>query len=86
MTSELGETYAGMRDHKKERAARRREEAVKELESKGIFFTIHNNGAHIICEFEDRIVDFWPGTTYWKSRTGKTGEGIKKLIAYLHGE
>ena len=86
MTSELSETYAAMKSFKQDRAERRRDAAQKELKDKAITFSVHNGGAHLICQFEGVFVDFWPGTGYWKCRSGKKGSGLANLIAYMHGE
>jgi hypothetical protein len=49
----------------------------------GIGFISKNDGAHLICEFDDDTVDFWPGTGRWQVRgNGQTRckHGIWRMI------
>lgn len=79
--SELGETYEALRGLSQKKRARNRELSSALLKSKGITFTSHNNGAHLIV---DGTIDFWPGTGKWKSRDGLySGRGVKKLLELI---
>lgn len=67
-------------------ATQRRENAPELLQKAGIPFTTHNNGAHLILDTYLGFVDFWPGTTKWKTRTfpAHEGFGITRLLDLIH--
>jgi len=60
----------------------RRENAPELLQKAGIPFTTHNNGAHLILDTHLGFIDFWPGTTKWKTRTfpEQSGFGLTRLM------
>lgn len=83
MSSEDGEMWREFKKYKQGCRTQRRENAPDQLRAKGIVFTEHNNGAHLILDTEMGFVDFWPGTTKWKFRSGESGYGLAKLLGRL---
>lgn len=70
---------------KLKRAANRAGSA-KVLEDNGIPFTSHNDGAHLLIDLEQFVIDFWPGTGLWhvRSLSGKQqGRGVFPLIRFI---
>ncbi len=57
-----------------------RKQSAKYLDDHGILFTTNNHGAHLMVEGSKSMIDFWPGTGRWKSRKGKEGFGVRKLV------
>ena len=60
-------------------------EAAKILKGRGILFTVHDDGRHLVIERSGRkIVDLWPMTARWIHRlTGEKGFGLDSLIEYI---
>lgn len=60
-------------------------EAAKILKSRGIGFTVHDNGIHLIINRGGRkLVDLWPTTGRWIHRlTGEKGRGLDSLVEYI---
>ena len=85
MSSEDSEMWREYKKVKQDARAQRRESAPDVLRAKGIFFTTHNNGAHLAVETPMGFVDFWPGTTRWASRTNPPvkGFGLDQLLQYI---
>lgn len=83
--SDIGELYDGLREHSQQKRARNREDSARVLTSKGVPFTQHNAGAHLVVTVGEQVVDFWPGTGKWITR-GKArfeGRGVFRLLAYI---
>jgi len=55
------------------------------LRDRGISFTSHNSGAHIIIKHNERVFDLWPGTGKWIERAGNyaSGRGVFRLLEVL---
>ena len=88
--SEIAEIYKAMRKAQQSAAAQRREEAPNTLRAKGIFFTTHNQGAHLAVETPMGMVDYWPGTGRWSTRhpvqPPVKGFGLRQLLEYIEPE
>ena len=83
--SEIGDMWKEDRILKQGASAQRRLQATIELEKKGIRFTVHNGGAHLIVEgLFGGYIDFWPGTGKWKVRESThDGSSVGSLFRYL---
>lgn len=88
MVNEVSEMWSEYKKMKQDARTQRREKAPDQLTQAGINFTEHNNGAHLIVETHMGLVDFWPGTTRWKTRTFPAieGFGVQKLLQYAQPE
>ena len=57
---------------------------TQRLIDEDVYFTVHNNGAHLVLHDGDLLVDFWPGTERWRPRDDAQSRfGIDNLINYL---
>lgn len=67
--------------HKKT-TARNRKGSAEILRGRGIEFSEHNRGAHLIIFFTNiGFVDFWPGTGKFIVReSGRCGRGVRNLL------
>lgn len=83
---DMGEQW---RAYKSERQQKRRDNmasSTAELQARGIPFTSHNNGVHLVVA---GAWDFWPSTGLWMSRQPgpngrkREGRGVLKLIARI---
>ena len=82
--SEIGDTWRAIKEDRQIASSKWVELAPKLLEDKGIPFTSHNNGQHLILEdVYGSKIDYWPSTGRWSPRVGKSGKGFKELIEYL---
>lgn len=86
--NEVSDMWRDFKKIKQDARARRRENAPELLKQAGIPFTEHNNGAHLILDTHLGFVDFWPGTTKWKTRNhiDQSGYGVTKLLHILQPE
>lgn len=84
--SEMSELMNSWKKIKQDARTQRRENAPEILRMVGIPFTEHNNGAHLILDTHLGFVDFWPGTTKWKTRTfpEHAGYGVTKLLTLIN--
>jgi hypothetical protein len=54
------------------------------LKARGVQFTDHNDGIHLVITHADRVVDFWPSTGKWIERAGSAkGRGVHALLKLL---
>lgn len=67
--NEVSEMWSDYKKIKQDARTQRRNDAPLFLRAAGIPFTEHNNGAHLVLDTHLGFVDFWPGTTKWKTRT-----------------
>ncbi len=75
--------YDEMTERSKLKRASNRESSAGVLMDRGISFTAHNKGAHLIVEAVlcGAVFDFWPGTGKFIRRgNGETGRGVFNLI------
>lgn len=69
-----------------QKRARNREYSTQLLRERGIHFTEHNQGAHLVVQ---DAWDFWPGTGRWTERKGRKGmpkregRGVMRLLKIL---
>lgn len=82
----MGDLFRAHHARQQEKRAKNREDSTAMLTERGIFFTAHNDGAHLIVA--DRW-DFWPGTGKFKERRGRpgkslrTGRGVRNLLEHI---
>ena len=83
--SETGDMWREVKKIRSSAKAQRREQGPLVLREHNVFFTTHNNGAHLRIEgLKGEMIDFWPGTGAWKSSVPHTGgRGLKELLGYL---
>ena len=80
---DVGDDYRAMREVKNEKKKSNIVESTKLLEEAGFDIDSRNNGVHLIVDWNDKTVDFWPSTGKWTVRGGKTSRGVKGLINFL---
>lgn len=81
---DMGDLYKAMRESKQAKHSANRELYAKLLEQAGIKYTTKNYGVHLMVEGGAiGIIDFWPGTGRWQTRSGEKGRGIGKLISRI---
>jgi len=81
--SEIGETWKAVKEASKVKRASNREYSTKLLQEKQIKFTEYNGGAHLRVETTQGVIDFWPGTGYWKTAGGIKGRGVNNLLSMI---
>lgn len=81
--NEETELWAAYKAHQKRERAERRASAEQHLKDRGINYTVHNDGAHIVIEEGGAIFDYWPGNTRWRMRPQKSQFGVHKLLAAI---
>lgn len=85
--SEIGETYAALKEAGKIKKAANQENSAQILSDNGIAFEVRNYGNHLIIRTDGVIYDFWPSTGKFIARKGKTkGRGVFNLIKKIKGE
>lgn len=74
-----------MKKASSDRRAANRENSAALLSSKGIEFTTNNDGIHLMVSHAGGVIDFWPGTGRWRTRTTPVIErrGVHDLISYI---
>lgn len=77
---ESAEWYREKKSEGKARRERNRESSAALLKRKGVGFTEHNNGAHLVVDGHRGKVDFWPGTGKWIARNGVKGRGVFNML------
>jgi len=80
---DVGEDYKALRERSKAKKLSNIESSTLMLLEKGYDIDIKNNGVHLIVDWNDKTVDFWPSTGKWIVRGGKTSRGVKGLIREL---
>jgi len=71
----------GMKADSKRRRQHNREHSKRLLEQAGVRFEVFNDGAHLVVEGRDGLIDFWPGTGKFVVRHGGlTGRGVSKVL------
>lgn len=77
------EYWHAVKNARQTKRANNRESSAEYLQARGIPFVEKNNGAHLVVEGKDCFIDFWPGTGRWNSRCGKSGFGVRNLVAFI---
>lgn len=86
---DLGSLFRAKREASQAKRADNRTFSTNLLRERGVFFTEHNRGAHLIVM--DKW-DFWPGTGKWAERKGRAGHakrqgrGVRELLALIARE
>jgi hypothetical protein len=78
-TDDTGEMWRAFREEGRQRRAENTKRGTDALIERGIAFTSHNGGAHLIIKGPPRI-DYFPATGLFKVSTGASGRGVKNLI------
>lgn len=80
----MWEDYRAIKQHRMEQKAELRRTGAEMLTQHNIPFRSCNDGAHLIIQYMDRIVDYWPGTERWSIRSvARYGRGIDGLLKFL---
>lgn len=83
---DLGTIFRLHRERQQQKRADNREFSTGMLREAGVFFTSHNDGAHLIVA---ERWDFWPGTGRFTERKGRAGQrkregrGVRRLLAII---
>lgn len=82
--SEMGELFKALREDSIERKAQNRERSARLLQERGVQFTEHNCGAHLVVTVGEKVADFWPGTGKYRVRgTTRYRRGVFNLLRDL---
>lgn len=82
--SEIGETFAALRQIKRNKKLSNLIYSTDLLDKKGIKYESKNDGIHLIVECGSWFVDFWPSTGKYRCRGSKKhGRGIRELLKYI---
>lgn len=77
----VGEDFAEMKQQGKIKRSKNRTQTQELLKEKGIDFTEHNDGAHLIIKTLEHTFDLWPGTGKYLNRsTHRYGRGVFSLL------
>lgn len=88
--SEIGEMWAEHREASIAKRAANRATSADTLRGKGVCFSDHNNGAHLVITGVGatrlpNTIDFWPGTGLWMVRNTRTKRrGVAQLLAEIN--
>ena len=82
--SEIGDTFKIIKERSKLKKISNIESSTLMLLDRGYDVDIRNNGVHLIVDWNDKTVDFWPSTGKWIVRGGKQSRGVKGLIRELN--
>ena len=77
---DVGDSFDGWKEHSQEKRADNRSMSAGILRDRGVSFTEKNMGAHLIVEGKECLIDFWPGTGKYITRTGNKGRGVFNLL------
>lgn len=83
--SDAGEVWNELRKERQVKRAKNRDQSADYLLQRGIQFTSHNGGAHLVVEGATGYIDFWPGTGRWHTRDGRKGFGVRQLTTFILG-
>lgn len=83
--SDMGETWNEIRIERQAKRATNRDQSADYLTQRGIQYTSHNGGAHLIVEGAEGYIDFWPGTGRWRARDNRKGFGVRNLVIFIQG-
>lgn len=75
-----------LKERSQQKRASNRQNGAAQLAAAGFLFESKNDGAHLIVQAKDHVVDYWPGTGKWMtrgSRFGVTARGIARLLQHL---
>jgi hypothetical protein len=81
--NEETELWAAYKEQQKQERAKRRASAEQHLKERGINYTVHNDGAHIVIEEGGAIFDYWPGNARWRMRPYRSDFGEQQLFAAI---
>lgn len=82
--SEIGDDFKFLRELQKEKRANNTLSSTELLKSRNVKFESKNNGAHLIVTHGTKVVDFWPATGRFISRSSnKDARGIYNLFKYI---
>jgi hypothetical protein len=88
----MGEFWASAKPVMKAASEEKRQSnkvnSTARLVAAGITFTSNNSGVHLMVNHGDQVVDFWPSTGRWRTRTRPVIDrrGVRELLKYLRGE
>lgn len=82
--SEIADVFDVINIKSKQKRTSNRLHSAKMLQNAGVVFEVRNDGAHLIVECTEGLIDFWPGTGRWIVRKNGFKEyGVSKLILYV---
>ena len=77
-----GELYHELSEKKRAKKIQNKEYSTNLLEKNKISFESKNNGNHLIVSGYTVVIDFWPSTGKFITRSGYTGRGINNLLEF----
>ena len=82
--SEIADVNHVINEKRKQKRMSNRIHSAGMLKSAGIVFDVRNEGAHLIVESTEGLIDFWPGTGRWIVRkSGFKEYGVRNLIKFV---
>jgi hypothetical protein len=82
---DIGDMFRDLKQASQEKRADNRELSAEYLLTRQMPFVSKSNGVHLIVEGKNCLVDFWPGTGKWISRSGEKGRGVRNLVTFILG-
>jgi hypothetical protein len=84
MSEEVSDIYKVLYQRSKEKRANNRDASAKMLTDYNVRYLALNQGAHLVIQYDDLIIDFWPGTGLWIDRATRIKKrGVRNLINYV---
>jgi len=77
---DMGDIFRDMTEYKKQKRASNTKNSTAILKLNNIEFESKNFGAHLIVKGEKELIDYWPSTGKFITRSGKKGRGVKRLL------
>jgi hypothetical protein len=82
--SDIGDDFKFLKELQKNKRADNTLSSTELLKSRNVSFVSNNNDAHLIVTHGTKVVDFWPATGRFISRSSnKEGRGVYKLLQYI---
>lgn len=79
--SECYEYFSDLKKAGQLKRASNRDNSAALLTHAGVKFEAKSDGIHLIVDYVDGKIDFWPGTGLWIVRSNsQRGRGVQKLI------
>lgn len=79
--SEQCEIFKVLHEYQQRERRNRKEESIRILEEKNIWFTSKNDGNHLIIRGKTTRYDFWPSTGLFINFANKSrGRGLENLL------
>lgn len=88
--NDMADVWVSHRQRSADKRASNRASSAGVLRARGVDYTSHNDGAHLVVADahallgHGHVIDFWPGTGLWKVRGSLLeGRGVRSLLKFL---